>query len=79
MLEGAFALEQFDPMVDNLLGGWVPQDMITALKTWMEARRASVVVATAVDLCGECGLAGVRRSLHHHLADCDDHRSGQCH
>ena len=39
LLQGNFAKEEFDELVDNSLAGWVPQDQIDDIKSFMDARR----------------------------------------
>lgn len=41
-LQTTFSVEQFDAMLDNHLTGWVPQDVIGDLKSYMDTRRAYI-------------------------------------
>jgi len=42
LLDTSFSAEQFDPLVDQVLGDYVPGTVRTAIKNWMSARRAHV-------------------------------------
>ncbi len=43
LAETVFAPVQFDPLIDQALGGWVPQPTIDAMKAFMTARTAYVL------------------------------------
>lgn len=43
LAETVFAPEQFDPLIDRLLDGWLPQDDIDAIKAFAAARRGHVL------------------------------------
>ena len=45
LAETIFAPERFDPLVDQVLGGWLPQEDIDAIKAFAVARRAYVLSA----------------------------------
>jgi Lamin Tail Domain/CotH kinase protein/Bacterial TSP3 repeat len=42
MLDTTFSKEQFDPMVDQVLGDYVPSGTISGIKSWMDSRRSYV-------------------------------------
>jgi hypothetical protein len=43
LAETVFSPEQFDPLIDKVLGAWVPQNRIGAMKAFMAARTAYVL------------------------------------
>ena len=43
LIETTFSAEQFNPLLDRLLGGWVPNGVIDAMKTWQAQRNAFVL------------------------------------
>ena len=42
LLDTTFSKPQFDPLVDQVLGSYVPQATINSIKTWMDGRRTFV-------------------------------------
>ncbi len=43
LVETTFSATQFNPLADEVLGGWVPQATIDGMKTFVSGRRASVL------------------------------------
>ena len=43
LIDTVFAAEQFDPLVDHVLGGWVPETMIRNIKEFARQRNAAVL------------------------------------
>lgn len=42
LIATTFSAAEFDPLIDQTLGSYVPANVISAMKTWMAGRRASV-------------------------------------
>ncbi|HPD47710.1 MAG TPA: lamin tail domain-containing protein [Anaerohalosphaeraceae bacterium] len=59
LIETVLSPEQLDPFLDNLLGGFVPQSTIDAMKSWQAARNAYVLYLIPSDLTVESTLPQV--------------------
>ena len=56
LIETNLSPEQLDPFLDNVLGGYVPQQTITAMKAWQAQRNAYVLSLIPSDLTIESNL-----------------------
>ncbi|MBE0534372.1 MAG: lamin tail domain-containing protein [Phycisphaerae bacterium] len=56
LIETNLSAEQLNPFLDNLLGGFVPQPIIDAMKSWQATRNAHVLTLIPSQLTIESGL-----------------------
>lgn len=54
-----FAPEQFDPLADQMLGGWVPQPMIGSIKGFVRQRNAAVLAQIPQEITAASDLPTV--------------------
>ncbi|HTG43213.1 MAG TPA: CotH kinase family protein, partial [Verrucomicrobiae bacterium] len=63
LIETSFSAAQFDSLVDQILGDFVPESSRLQLKSWMAARRAFVLTQLPVNLGAPvAAISGVPRS-----------------
>jgi hypothetical protein len=56
MIEGTFSAEQLNPLLDRILGGWVTQGTITAMKNWQASRNAFILSQIPLTLTASTAL-----------------------
>jgi len=59
LIDTVFSPQQFDPLVDHVLGGWVPEEIRTQIKEFVVRRNAAVLAQIPVNLTMQSTAGGM--------------------